>query len=140
MQVWEWVHVAAAAMVVVLGVVHSRKVWVALAPGVVLYGIDLAHRWLQASRTATASISASGNVISAVVPLEVCHAPASSDKLSIPSTPHTHAMQSGVSRCLARKHQEAHCLELFLCSLQRACTLPPPRIHQHLSLACILLQ
>ena len=71
MQVWERVHVAAAAAVVVLGVVHSRKVWGALAPGAVLYGIALAHRCLQASRTATASISASGNVISAVVPLEV---------------------------------------------------------------------
>ncbi|NJR42398.1 MAG: hypothetical protein HC767_06780 [Akkermansiaceae bacterium] len=73
MQVWERVHVAAAAVVVVFGVVHSRKVWVSLAPGIVLYGIDVAHRWLQASRTATASLSlsASKKVLSAVVPLEV---------------------------------------------------------------------
>ena len=73
MQVWERVHVAAAAAVVVLGVVHSRKVWGALAPGAVLYGIALAHRCLQASRTATAtaSLSAAGKIFSVVVPLEV---------------------------------------------------------------------
>jgi hypothetical protein len=74
MQVWERVHVAAAVVVVVFGVVHSRKVWVSLAPGIVLYGIDVAHRWLQASRTATArlTLSASSQVLSAVVPLQVC--------------------------------------------------------------------
>jgi hypothetical protein len=57
----------------VFGVVHSRKVWVALAPGIVLYGIDVAHRCMQASRTATASLSLSANskVLSAVVPLQV---------------------------------------------------------------------
>jgi hypothetical protein len=75
-QVWERVHVVAAGVVVVFGVVHSRKVWVALAPGIVLYGIDVAHRCMQASRTATASICVSGDLISAVIPLEVRPLPA----------------------------------------------------------------
>lgn len=71
MQVWHAVRVAAAAVFVCFAIVHSHKVFVSLAPGLVVFGVDAAHRWLQARHEVSIHVSATDGLVSIVVPLEV---------------------------------------------------------------------
>lgn len=71
MQVFYRVHVVGAALFVCFGIVHSRKVFVFLGPGLALYGIDAAYRWLQTSYDVILHVNPGSKLVSMVVPLEV---------------------------------------------------------------------
>ena len=70
-QVFYWSHILVSAIFVVFGIVHTQKVWKFFAPGLVLYGIDVAYRWLQASHDVTVYITPGTSVCSIVIPVEV---------------------------------------------------------------------
>ena len=72
MQVFYWSHIIASAVFVVFGIVHTQKVWKFFAPGLVLYGIDVAYRWLQASHDVTIYGTPGISVCSVVIPVQVC--------------------------------------------------------------------
>ena len=65
------VHIIGAALFVCFGIVHSRKVFVFLGPGLVLYGIDAAYRWLQATYDVTLHVNPGSKLVSIVIPLQV---------------------------------------------------------------------
>jgi hypothetical protein len=71
MQVFYRVHVVGAALFVGFGIVHSRKVFVFFGPGLVLYGIDAAYRWLQACYDVTLHVNPGSSLVAMVIPLEV---------------------------------------------------------------------
>ena len=66
-----WSHIIASAVFVMFGIVHTQKVWKYFAPGLVLYGIDVAYRWLQASHDVTVYITPGTSICSIVIPLAV---------------------------------------------------------------------
>lgn len=70
-QVFYRVHVVGAILFVCFGIVHSRKVFVFFGPGLVLYGIDVAYRWLQASYDVILHVNPGSKLVSIVIPLEV---------------------------------------------------------------------
>lgn len=71
LQVFYRVHIFGAALFVCFGIVHSRKVFVFLGPGLVLYGIDAAYRWLQATYDVTLHVNPGSKLVSIVIPLQV---------------------------------------------------------------------
>jgi hypothetical protein len=71
MQISYSVHILGAAAFVVFGIVHSRKLFVFLLPGMVLYGIDVALRYVQTARSVTIHVNPGSHLVSMVIPLEV---------------------------------------------------------------------
>lgn len=77
LQVFYRAHIIGATLFVAFGIVHSRKVWVSLSAGLVLYGIDIAYRLLQTTRTVSIHVNPGSSMVSVVIPLEVLPQPPS---------------------------------------------------------------
>ena len=73
MQVFYRAHVIGAALFVVFGIVHWNGVYYTILAGLVVYGIDVAYRWVQTQQLVSVRVAASGaqRVLSVVVPLQV---------------------------------------------------------------------
>ena len=71
MQVFYRSHIIGAIIFTVFGVVHLSNVWEYLSAGLLVYGIDVAYRWLQTSTDVEVSLSAGGNLVNIIVPLQV---------------------------------------------------------------------